>query len=51
MVNLESGEGARDIAIGDVNEDGRPDLLIANQTAGTVAVFANTTPFLGRPGS
>ncbi|MHC5537000.1 FG-GAP-like repeat-containing protein [Singulisphaera rosea] len=35
--------GPDSVAIGDLNADGRPDLVIANVTAGTVSVLLNTT--------
>lgn len=38
-----SGAGARDIAVADVDGDGRPDMMVANEGAGTVAVFRNRT--------
>src|SRR5262249_20857223 len=31
------------VAVGDVNGDGRPDLLVANYVSGTVSVLLNTT--------
>ena len=43
-----AGEGARTIATGDINEDGRVDLLVGNQSDGTVTLFRNQTPFRGR---
>lgn len=40
--------GARTIAAGDLDEDGRLDLLIGSQTSGSVALFLNQTAFRGR---
>ncbi|HEX3702983.1 MAG TPA: VCBS repeat-containing protein [Vicinamibacterales bacterium] len=39
----------RSLAIGDFDEDGRPDILIANQGNGFVRLWANRTPFALRP--
>ena len=44
-----AGNGARTIAIGDIDEDGRVDLLVGNQSDGTVTLFRNQTTFRGRP--
>jgi hypothetical protein len=38
------GSAPDSIAIGDFNGDGRPDLAVANYSAGTVSVLMNTTP-------
>jgi hypothetical protein len=40
--------GARNLAYGDVNGDGRVDILVAGQADGSVRVFENTTAFQGR---
>jgi hypothetical protein len=42
-----TGGDADSVAIADVNGDGKPDLIVANYSAGTVSVLLNTTP----PGS
>jgi len=39
----DSGATSRAIESGDVNEDGRPDLLTANRDAGTISVLLNST--------
>lgn len=39
-----SGTNPQDIAVGDLNGDGRPDLAIANANSNSVAVLLNTTP-------
>lgn len=48
-VRLESVFNPRTLAIGDYNEDGRPDILVGNQGNGAVILFRNGTPFPGRP--
>jgi FG-GAP-like repeat len=48
-VRVESAFNPRTLAIGDYDEDGRPDILVGNQGNGTVILFLNATPFPGRP--
>lgn len=48
-VRVESAFNPRTLAIGDYDEDGRPDILVGNQGNGTVILFLNATPFRGRP--
>ena len=38
-----TGTGPAALAVGDFNGDGKPDLAVVNQTAGTVSVLLNTT--------
>src|SRR5262249_21780977 len=38
-----TGSAPSSVAVGDVNGDGRPDLLVANIGSGTVSVLLNTT--------
>jgi hypothetical protein len=38
-----TGSGPFSVAVADVNGDGRPDLVVANDTAGSVSVLLNTT--------
>src|SRR5262249_47685951 len=38
-----TGTGPFSVAVGDVNGDGRPDLLVANSGSATVSVLLNTT--------
>src|SRR5207247_1052106 len=38
-----TGSGPRSVAAADVNGDGRPDLLVANDGSATVSVLLNTT--------
>jgi hypothetical protein len=41
-------DGPRSAAIGDMDEDGRPDFIVGLQQNGKTAVFYNNTPFRGR---
>jgi hypothetical protein len=47
-LRISTSYNPRTLAIGDYNEDGRPDVLLGNQTNGLVALFMNDTPFAGR---
>jgi hypothetical protein len=47
-MRITSASNPRTLAIGDYNEDGRPDVLLGNQTNGAVTLFMNDTPFPGR---
>jgi len=38
-VHYTTGTGARNVAMGDLNGDGRPDAVVANRVAGTVSVL------------
>src|SRR5207302_1793158 len=38
-----TGTSPRGMAVADVNGDGKPDLIVANQTSNTLGVFLNTT--------
>lgn len=42
------GQYPTSVAVGDVNEDGPPDLVVANADASTVSVLLNTTPVGGQ---
>lgn len=42
-------DGPRSVAAGDVDEDGRTDLIVGFQQNGKTAIFYNDTPFRGRP--
>ena len=48
-VRLASVSNPRTLAIGDFDEDGRPDILVGNQGNGAVILFMNNTAFPGRP--
>src|SRR5690606_31984900 len=41
------GDNPFGIAIGDVNGDGRPDIVTANQTAGSISILRNTSTGTG----
>ena len=41
-VDFATGSNPFSVAIGDLNGDGKPDLAVANQVAGTVSVLRNT---------
>ena len=41
--NFTTGSGPQSIAMGDINGDGKPDIAVNNNTAGTVSIFLNTT--------
>ena len=44
QVTFAVGSGPTWVAVGDFNGDGRPDVVTANNGAGTVSVLLNTTP-------
>lgn len=43
------GSSPRSIAVSDINQDGRPDLVVANYDANAVGVLLNSTPLASRP--
>jgi 6-phosphogluconolactonase (cycloisomerase 2 family) len=45
-VDYGTGSGPTDVAIADIDADGKPDLTVANQTATTISVLRNTGVFL-----
>ncbi len=42
-IDYAAGKLPCDIAIGDVDGDGKPDLAVANQSSGTISVYKNTS--------
>ena len=44
QITFAVGSGPHSVAVGDVNGDGRPDLVVANLNGNTVSVLLNTTP-------
>lgn len=42
--DYDSDSGPRSVSIGDINGDGKPDVVIANISGSNVAVYLNTTP-------
>ncbi|WP_276483153.1 FG-GAP-like repeat-containing protein [Paraflavitalea pollutisoli] len=42
-VTLAATDGCRDFAIGDLDNDGKPDIVITNQNAHTISIFRNTS--------
>jgi len=47
--DLDTGTVPRSVAVGDVNEDGRPDVLVAVQGAGVVSIFRGAGGLLFLP--
>src|ERR1700687_1632723 len=39
QISISTGRGAGFVAVADVNEDGRPDLIVANDEEGTLTVL------------
>ncbi|NJM63700.1 MAG: DUF4347 domain-containing protein, partial [Oscillatoriales cyanobacterium RU_3_3] len=44
QVTFAAGEVPRDVSIGDINGDGKPDLAVANYGSNNVSILLNTTP-------
>ena len=44
QTNFPTGNEPLSVAAGDLNGDGKPDLVVVNQSSNTVSVFLNTTP-------
>ena len=48
-VDLSTGVNAWGVAVGDLDGDGRPDIVFANQTGNTLSIYQNIVPFGGPP--
>ena len=48
-VDYPSGWNAWGVAVGDLDGDGRPDVVFANSYDGTLTIYQNATPFGGSP--
>jgi hypothetical protein len=48
LVNMPPGSGPIGVALRDVNNDGRLDIITANYQAGTIGVLLNATPLAAR---
>lgn len=42
-VTLAATDGCRDLAIGDLDNDGKPDIVVTNQSTHTISIFRNTS--------
>ncbi len=42
-VNFTTGTTPRDVVLGDINADGKPEMIVTNQGANTLSVFMNTS--------
>ena len=42
-VDFTTGTGPRNLSIGDINGDGKPDLALANYSSNTASILLNTT--------
>jgi hypothetical protein len=48
-VDFTTGTSPYSVAIGDIDGDGKPDLIVANNGGSTVSVMRNTVPLLAAP--
>ncbi len=48
VLDLPTGAGAKAVAAGDLNNDGAPDLIVANTALSSVSVFLNTRTSTGQ---
>jgi len=44
QVDFPAGFGSRDVRIGDINLDGKPDVVTANRNSNNTSIFLNNTP-------
>ena len=42
-INIQTGNGTLDVAIADINGDGRPDIILTSGNAGTFSILQNTS--------
>ena len=42
-IDFSTGQGPHGVTLGDVNQDGRPDVAIANENSSTATILVNTT--------
>jgi len=48
-VDFSTGYNAWGVSIGDLNDDGRPDIIFANSYDNTISIYQNVVPFGGPP--
>ena len=48
-VDFGSGSNPHNVVMGDLDGDGRPDIIFVNQYSGTISIYQNVMPFGGVP--